>query len=116
MQINLKGIQLEITPSLQLYIEQKFGPLVRFVKKFDDAGSIELDLQLARTTKHHHKGPIYRAEAHLRLPKKVVRIAEENYDIRAAVDILKDKLRIALEKYKEIETMPERELRGGRKK
>ena len=116
MQINIKGIQLEITPSLQFYIEQKFGPLTRFIKKFDEEGVIEFDLQVMRTTKHHHKGSIYRAQAHLRLPKKVVHIASENYDIRAAIDVLKDKLRIALEKYKEMEIMPERELRGGRKK
>ena len=116
MHIVIKGTHLETTPSLKFYIEKKLGPLAKFVKKIDEAGSAELEFEVSRTTAHHHKGPVFRAEAHLKLPKKIFYMSEENYDIRTAVDMVKNKLRLSLERYKEKELVPTASRRKGRKK
>ncbi len=51
-----------------------------------------LDLEVARTTKHHYKGKVYRAEATLSLGKKVFRAETDNENIRVACDIIEKEL------------------------
>lgn len=116
MQIILKGTHLDLTQSLRIYIEKKMGPLVNLVKRIDAAGSAEFEVEVSRTTTHHHKGPVFRAEAHLRLPKKTFYVAEESYDIRAAIDVLKARLRQTLERYKEKELTAKGKARSARRK
>lgn len=115
MRITIKGIHLDVTPSLKIYIEKKFSPLAKLVKRIDEAGSAELELEVSRTTAHHHKGPVFRAEAHLLLPRKHFYVAEANYDIRAAADSVKNRLRHALERYKEKELTPKKTRRARQK-
>jgi len=43
---------------------------------------------------------VFRAEVDLRLPKKIIRAAEESVDVHAALDFVKDKLHHEIEKYK----------------
>lgn len=89
-----------MTPSLTQYIEEKLGGLERFIERYDHEGLVELWVEVARTTQHHHKGDVFRAEADLRLPGKVLRAEEESSDVRTAVDAVKDKLHLEIKKYK----------------
>jgi putative sigma-54 modulation protein len=100
MQINIKGTELELTPSLKTYIEEKLGSLAKFIKKFDEPGMAELWVEVARTTKHHHKGLVFKAEGTLPLPGKKLYAAEYNDDMRKAIDALKRTLRLEIDKYK----------------
>lgn len=100
MKINIKAINLDITPSLTTYINEKLGALSKFLKKFDEKGVAELWLEVARTTKHHRKGEVFEAAADLRLPKKILRAEEESGDVRTAIDSVKDKLHLEIEKYR----------------
>jgi ribosomal subunit interface protein len=100
MKINVKAAGFEFTPSLNVYIEDKLGGLSKLIKRFDEEGVAELWLDLSRTTRHHQKGDVFRAEADLRLPRKILRAQKEAGDIRAAIDILKDTLRLEIDKYK----------------
>lgn len=101
MHINLKGTELDITPSLKKYIEDKLEPLQKFVKKYEERSEIQLFVEVARTTKHHKKGDVFYAEAVVQLPKKVLRGEVSHRDARGAVDLLKDILKRELETYKE---------------
>ncbi len=100
MKISLKTTGLDLTPSFQLYVESKLGSIAKFIKKFDLTGQAELWVEVARTTRHHHKGEVFMAEADLRLPKKILRASEKGEDARAAVDALRTKLHFEIEKYK----------------
>lgn len=100
MKINVKVSGFDLTPSLSVYIEDKLGSLSKLIKRFDEEGVAELWLDLSRTTRHHHKGKVFRAEADLRLPKKILRAQKEAGDIRAAIDMLKDMLHLEINKYK----------------
>ncbi|RJQ28578.1 ribosome-associated translation inhibitor RaiA [Candidatus Parcubacteria bacterium] len=115
MKINIKATRIDITPSLKIYIESKLGSLGKFVRKFDAEGVAEMWLEVGRTTRHHHKGPVFRAEADLRLPKKILRAEEESYDLRASIDVLKNKIHVEIEKYKARFEKGRRELRRSRR-
>ncbi len=100
MQINVKADKLEITASIRTYIDEKLGILAKYIKRFDEAGTAQLWLEVARTTEHHHKGKVFRAVADLRLPKHSLRAEEEAEDLRAAIDVIERKLKMEIEKYK----------------
>lgn len=100
MVIRIKTTNLDLTPSLETYIRQKVKVLERILSRFDTHDSLELHLEVGRTTKHHHKGPVFRAEFMLHVPKKVLRAVEESVDVRSAIDIARDELEMQIEKYK----------------
>lgn len=100
MKITIKATSVDLTPSLRIYIEKKLDPLSKLIERLNKAGQAELWLEIARTTRHHRKGGVFRAEADLRLPKHILRAEETSSDLRAALGALKDKLRVEIEKYR----------------
>ncbi len=101
MIIDLKGTSLDLTSPIKEYVEKRFQPLSRFVKRYEEKNEMHLFVEIARTTKHHHKGDVFYAEVTLELPKSVLRAEATNNDIRAAIDETKDILKRELTKYKE---------------
>ena len=100
MKIVVQATKIDLTPSIEVYIEQKLGSLARFVKRFDDQGQPELRVEIARTTRHHRHGAVFMAEGNLRLPQQLLRGEAYHEDIRAAIDGLRKTLRLEIEKYK----------------
>ncbi|MBS3903422.1 MAG: ribosome-associated translation inhibitor RaiA [Anaplasmataceae bacterium] len=100
MNINIVANDLDLTPSLRTYIEEKIGSIKKLVQKFDERGSVQARVEVGRTTRHHHKGDVFRAEVNLDLAGKLFRAEDENEDIRTAIDRAEDKLRRELEKEK----------------
>ena len=100
MKINIKTIQVDLTPSLNEYIESKLSPLAKFVKRFDEAGEAEIWLEVQRLTKHHKKGDVFEASADLRLPKRILRAECTASDVHAAIDEIKRELAIEIQKYR----------------
>lgn len=100
MNINIEAKNLDITPSLRIYIEKKFAVFVRSLKNFEKQQSWDIWLELERTTRHHRKGDVFRAEAILRLPKKSLRAQKNSSDLRSAIDFVKNKLKVEFGKYK----------------
>ncbi len=101
MRINIKTIKVDLTPSLKTYIEDKLGPLAKFISRFDVTGEAEIWLEIVRTTRHHRHGDVFWAAADLRLPHKILRAEKTSTDARAAVDAVKDTLRLEIEKYRD---------------
>jgi len=108
MKINIKKT-FDSTPALQTYIEQKLMPLAKFVKRYDDAGTAEIWLELSRTTQHQKKGEVFFVAADLRLPHKILRAEARATDVRKAIDEVRDILRQEIEKYKAKFLEPRRE-------
>ncbi len=101
MKLRINGSKIDMTPSLKKYIELKIAPLGKFVKRFERGGESEMYFEIARSTKPTKHGPAFYAEATLELPKKALRAQCYESDVRAAIDAVKDKLRIEIGKYKE---------------
>lgn len=100
MNINLKFTNLESTESLKAYAESKFMVIEKMLKSIDPTNAAILDIELAHTTKHHQKGNIYYAEAKLNIPGKSFYVNEQESDLYAAIDIAKDTLNRAVERFK----------------
>lgn len=103
MKIDIKASHIKLTLALREYAEAKIGSLDKFLKRWEvnSGGEIEVWVELDRTTAHHHKGEVFRAVADIKLPKRVLRAEESSEDVRAAIDGVKDKLKIEIQRYKE---------------
>ena len=55
MKIDIKGTNIELTPWLREYIEQKIGGLDKFLKQFNPE-NITAEVDAGRSTRHHRHG------------------------------------------------------------
>ncbi|RJP45940.1 ribosome-associated translation inhibitor RaiA [Candidatus Parcubacteria bacterium] len=116
MKVNVKATGFDLTPSIGLYIDEKLASLGKFVKRLDAEGAAQMWIEVGKTTRHHHKGPVFRAEADLRLPKKILRAEQESYDLRTAIIAVRNKLLLEIEKYKTRFETDKRSIRRIRRK
>mgnify|MGYP001560159874 FL=1 len=100
MRVILKGTELALNPDIKESLNQKLGGLSRFLKAFEGRGELEMRVEIARTTRHHNRGSVFMAEANLRLPGKLLRATQIGSDALVAIDGLRDKLRLEIEKHK----------------
>ncbi|MGC8776208.1 MAG: ribosome hibernation-promoting factor, HPF/YfiA family [Minisyncoccia bacterium] len=104
MKIIIKATNLELTSAIQNYIEKKFQSLNKFLKKYEEKSEINLNIEIAKTTRHHHKGEIFYTEVNLNLPNHFLRVEEYASDLYAAIDLAKDKMKteiLRLKSFKE---------------
>jgi ribosomal subunit interface protein len=97
MEIKIKTTKMEMTPAIELAINEKLGGLDKY---FDSI--IGCEVEVGKTTNHHNKGNIFRAEVNLEVPKKIIRAEVETDDLYKALTEVKDKLKIEIIKYKEM--------------
>lgn len=109
MKINIKGTNIELSPSIYAYIEKKIGELSKFIPDFGEIqeidgrvkSNVEAWVEVERTTKHHKKGTIFRAEAQIKIPGQTgVRAESCQWDLHVAIDEVKDELQRQIKKYK----------------
>ncbi|MFA5172955.1 MAG: ribosome-associated translation inhibitor RaiA [Candidatus Paceibacterota bacterium] len=101
MNINITAKNLELTAPLKVFIEKKLESISKLVGKWEEKGAVEIDFEVARTTKHHHKGDVFYAEANLKLGRKeIIRAERSSNDIREAIDTVKDVLKEEVNRYK----------------
>lgn len=120
MNIVIKGVNLKLTPSLHIYVNEKIGLLGKLLPdSVEVVGSPfrenhEVKVELIRTTRHHRHGAIFRAEVNLILKGglKVFRATATSNDIRVAVDEAKNEIEQQFKKFKGKEYS--RYLRGAR--
>lgn len=106
MKINIKATNLDLTPTIRNYVEKKIGELDKFVQKVGQKhrskrgkAVYEAWVEVERTTFHHRKGDVFRAEVQIRLPGKDVRADSRKEDLHLAIDEVKDELQRQLKKY-----------------
>ena len=102
MRVTVRKKNLEMTPPLQIYIEQKIiAPMRKLLKGIELSDLPILDIEVERTTRHHRKGRVYRAGANLTLGKILIRAEAEDEDVRAACDGVEGELKREVLVYKE---------------
>jgi len=109
MKIDIKTTNLTLTDSITQFVEEKIGSLDKFIPGFLQGGEdegrhppVEAFVEIARTTNHHRQGEVYRAEVTIKIGGTVLRAEKEEWDIRVAVDAVREDLRMMLEKQKGI--------------
>jgi ribosomal subunit interface protein len=100
MKITIKATNFKLTPSIENYVLEKIGSLEKFVEKLDATGVVECWVEVGKTTKHHQKGPVFRAEANIRLPKEILRAESCEKNLRTAIVKIKDELQRKIDNYK----------------
>lgn len=83
----IKTTGMEITPAISEYVHKKIDVLEKFI----DQESVGLaEIEIGRTTNHHHKGDVYKAEINFTLEKDTFRAVSIQSDLYRAIDIMKD--------------------------
>ncbi len=93
MRVTIRKKNLDITPALADYIEKKMlKPVKKLLQDVIEKELPILDLQIERTTRHHHKGEVYRMEVNLSLGKHFFNAVVDGEDIYAVCDLLEKEL------------------------
>lgn len=89
MNIRIKGTNITLTPGITDYVNSTLEKLSRFLGQDP---SITCDVELARTTKHHQKGDIFKAEVHIISPDVEAYATSENEDLNLAIADVRDEI------------------------
>ncbi|MFH0856952.1 MAG: ribosome-associated translation inhibitor RaiA [bacterium] len=95
--IIIKSTNLDITDEIRDYVEKKFEKLTRY---FDHILEVRIELE-KMFPNHHNKGKIYRVEANIHVPNKILRVEKSTEDLRKSIDKVKDHMDEVINKYKE---------------
>jgi putative sigma-54 modulation protein len=97
MNIAIKATNLDLTPAIKQYAEEKVGHLEKFIDP------IEAKIELERDRKHH-SGEVFRAEVTLVMGGKLLRADATAVDMYAAIDLTIPKLKEQIAKFKDKRT------------
>lgn len=111
MKITIKATNIKLNEALETFINDKIGELKKFTDVLKEKkcceeifkrvkSRTEVWVEIGRTTSHHSKGKVFRAEAQIRLPKKTIRAVSIQDDLRTAIVEVKDELQRAIKQYK----------------
>ena len=106
MRINIKATNIKLDEALKVWVEKKIGEIEKFLvdfgsrEYFKEKPNLEIKVEIGKTTYHHLKGEVFRAEAQLYLPKQIIRAEATSEDLRDAICQIKDELQREVKKYK----------------
>jgi ribosomal subunit interface protein len=88
--INIKSKNFSMTPEIEEYITSKISSVEKFLQmSHEENVLVEFEVE---QSKHHKKGEVYRAEANLSVRGKLFRGDSTKYDVKTAIDNVKDQL------------------------
>ncbi len=108
MNLDIKATNLELTPAIKAYIEEKVSGLSKFLEKWEKIGDIEARFELAKTTNHHNKGEVFYAELNIDLGEKMLRAEHSADEAYKAIDKVKDVMKSQLVDFKEVKEAKEK--------
>ena len=88
MNIRIHGVQIEVTEAMKAYVEKRIEPLSKMVK---DNATV-CDIELARTTRHHQSGDIFKAEVNMVVEGEQMFATSEKSDLYEAIDDMRNEL------------------------
>ena len=110
MQVTVKTTNLIITPAIAEYLSRKLDGVDRILSRLEHSANaryaggralVMARIELGRTTRHHRKGIVFRAEANLDIPgRKMLRAAVEGETLRLAIDRMRDELQQEIRRWK----------------
>ena len=98
MRINIKVTNLIMTEGMKNYVQEKMDMLDKYL---GNTQVLNCDVEIGKTTNHHHKGDIFRAEVNLSLTGELLRVEKVEDDLYKAIDKVKEHLAQAIKKDKD---------------
>lgn len=101
MRVIIKGTHTEITFAVRRYLEEK---IIKSLNKFLTSNENNMplvEIEFERTTRHHQKGKVWRAEANVTFGKHILRAEASGEDPREAIDILQEEIVREVRRFKE---------------
>jgi ribosomal subunit interface protein len=96
--LQISGIHSDLNDEVESYVRKKIGPLDRYVpKKVRKAAHADVKLKQAQAKKKLD----CTCEVIIHLPKETITIAETETTMLAAIDVVENKLKVRLKKYKD---------------
>ena len=122
MQVTVKTTKFSLTPAIAAHLSRKLENIARMLSRIESSAAakqargralITARIELERTTRHHRKGIVFRAEANLDVPGRAMLRAEaQGETLHLAIDRMRDELQREIKKWKERSVTRVRE--GGR--
>lgn len=97
MKIDISTKNITLDDPLKVFIEEKIGSLEKFMQK----GPVSIRVEIGKPSRRHRTGPVFYAEANLKIGGILLRSEANNKDLRAAVIEVKDELQAKIRKFKE---------------
>jgi putative sigma-54 modulation protein len=94
----IKATNMELTPAIREYIEKKLEALEKMTAHYSPC---DMSIEVGKTSNHHQKGEIWRAEFHLLIPGGGIRIERTTEDLYASIDAAKDAMKLQLAERKD---------------
>lgn len=101
MNIIIHTKNIEPTPALKAFINDKVGTLGKFFGKIKGQ-TAQARVEVSRPSQHHRSGAIYYAEINIEINNKFFRAVAEHFDIYAAIDKTRDEMEKQIRKSKEM--------------
>jgi len=98
MKIMIHTKNIELTPSIEQFVNQKMDTLSKLFKPGDQL--TEARIEIGRPSKHHQKGLVYYAEINLKIGGELLRATVEHVDLRTAIDFARDEIERQVKKFK----------------
>jgi ribosomal subunit interface protein len=89
MKINIKTTSITLTPAISEYADKRMQKITSLI---GDDPTVLCDVELARTTSHHQKGEIFKAEIHIVARGKNIYASSEKSDLYSAIDAVHDEI------------------------
>ncbi len=99
MQVDVYAKNIELTPAIRSFVEEKVGSLAKFLK--GGAETLEARVEVGKPSRHHKSGQVFYAEVNLKIGKKLLRAQAEHFDLNAAIDQARNELERQIKKFKD---------------
>ena len=96
MNIIIKTKNIELTESLEKFVNEKVGKL----EKFLHVDSQDVFVEIEKETNHHRKGDVFCAEIIIQMPGTKLTARSHGEDLMKAVMDAKDEMEIEIKKHK----------------
>lgn len=100
MEMHIKTTNLTLTPMIEKWVLDKIATLNKFITNLDKKGVVECWVEIGKTTKHHRKGDVFKAEINISLPGNLLRVDVVEKNLKLAIARAKDEMQRQLKKYK----------------
>ena len=98
MKFIIQPTGIDLTNAIEDYITDKFSSFERF---FEGEEALDMRVEVGKPSAHHQKGQVFYAEANFKVPGKMFRAEDTDYDLFVAIDKVRKILERQVTEYKQ---------------